>query len=59
MELGMPCPFQILNTRTRLGPKKLRMFYGYFNYIPEPTQIREKPTRIDPKFFKYLLGLNI
>ena len=45
MDLGISCLFQILNTRTRPGPKKLQVLYEYFNYRPELTRTRKKPTR--------------
>ena len=46
-------------TRIRYGPEKLRIFYGYFNYRPEPIRIRVNWPEPEPKISKYLLGLNI
>ena len=56
MELGMSCSFQILNTRTQYGPKKLQVFYEYFNYRPRPEKNRSKS---EPEISNYVLGLNV
>ena len=67
MEFGYVMSFSdpkyLKPTRTRYGPEKLRLFYGYFMAIliidpnrPEPNPNRSEPK---PKISKYLLGLNI
>ena len=59
----MPCPFQIINIRTRLGldmdPKNYGYFMGVLIIDPNrsgPVKNRSEP---DPKFSNYLLNLNI
>ena len=62
-ELGISCPFQILNTQTRLGPDMDLKNYGHFMGIliidPNRSGSEKNRPEPEPKFFKYLLGLNI
>ena len=63
MELGISCPFQILNTRTRPGPDMDPKNYGYFMgiLIIDPNRPGSEKNRPEPelKISKYLLCLNI
>ncbi|CAF1928555.1 unnamed protein product, partial [Brassica napus] len=45
--------------RTRYGPRKLRIFHGYFKYRSKPTRIREERLEPEPKISMYLLSPNV
>ena len=45
--------------RTRYGPRKLRVFHGYFKYRFKPTRIREERPEPEPKISMYLLSPNV
>ena len=56
MELGISCPFRILNTRIRFGPDMDPKNYGYFMDI---LIIDSNRPESESKISKYLLDLNI
>ena len=61
MELGISCPFPILNTRTRpdMDPKNYGYFMGILIIDPDRPGPEKNRPESEPKISKYLLGLNI